>query len=82
MFYVRIQNGKAVAVTTEFPRNAILASDTGSLKDCYEYRGNWKALEIAQQRAAELNVASGRWAKTGGTWTLVQGIHNERNPSF
>lgn len=24
----------------------------------------------------------GRWVQTGGTWSLIQGHHNERNPSF
>lgn len=25
---------------------------------------------------------SGRWVQTGGTWSLVQGHHDERNPCF
>lgn len=151
MFYVRIENGKAVEVSSEFPTQAFMSSHP--LQNGWEYRGNWKTFEMAAQRAAELNMVAGKfvydatdsgpnvhpqfdiirvpaagdkvsysfngdsypdgvivsvssaeknfrivktdtgstyyrrkqsgaWVKKGGTWSLIQGHVNERNPSF
>jgi hypothetical protein len=143
MFYVLIDNGRAVSTTTEFPR-----MNDGSYDRRYEHRHDWKTMDRAREVASQLtestgtlhlatdsgpNVSprydvilapkvgdevskgfngdyypegeivrisasyrrivtstdavfyrrgeSGSWIQDG-TWTLVAGVRNERNPSF
>lgn len=142
MFYVLIENNRAVSVTTEYPR-------AGNRTDPrYQHRNDWKSFARVQEIAAQLTEAtgqrylatdagpnvsprydvveaprvgapvskafngdyypegkitkisasfrrvvtssgavfyrrrnSGTWLE-GGTWSMVQGHHDKRNPSF
>lgn len=149
MFYIKMENGKAVAAQNEYPGNEAMAQ-----RGAYENRNDWPTFERAEQVAKELNEAavqtverpyiatdagphvsprfdviarplvgdavsygfngdsypdgkiikvsgkefriittdtgsvyyrrkqSGGWKKQGGTWSLLAGHRNERNPHF
>lgn len=55
MFYVKIENGRAVEVTTEYPRNT-----EGNWDRSYENRNDWKTMERVEEIAVQLTAKLGR----------------------
>lgn len=53
MLYIKIENGKAVSTTGEYPGNEAMAQ-----RGAYETRNDWPTMERAEQVAKELNEAA------------------------
>jgi hypothetical protein len=53
MFYVKMQDGKAVAASNEYPGNEAI-----SQRGAFENRNDWPTMERAEQIARELNEAA------------------------
>lgn len=54
MFYVLIENDRAVSVTTEYPR----VEGSGRYDDRYQNRNDWKTMARAEEVAAQLTEST------------------------